>query len=121
MEQKEEQVIKVADFQQTINILNVDVKNDFRILRSELEERDKILWEKLEKIEKRLMELEGFPHSETIIVQEMSKSKIKEEVLKFMKEHKISDIMELHQKIKCEIGQLIEIVDELIKEGKIKG
>lgn len=67
------------------------------------------------------MELKGFFPSETIIVQEMSKSEAKEKVLEFMRKHKTSDIAELHQKIKCDIRQLIEIVDELIKEGKIKG
>jgi hypothetical protein len=54
-----------------------------------------------------------------IIVEEMDKKTAKQKVLDFMRSHKTSDIAELHENIKCDIVMLIEIIDELCKEGKI--
>jgi len=88
-------------------------------LRDELELRDKALWEKLENIEKRLDKAEP-TSSEIIVIEEMSKGDAKQKVLEFIKEHKTSDIAELHKKIRCDISQLVEIMDELIREGKIE-
>lgn len=52
-------------------------------------------------------------------MQEMDKNTAKRKVLDFIKEHKTSDIAELHEAIKCDISMLIEIIDELCREGKI--
>ncbi len=54
-----------------------------------------------------------------IIVEEMEKNTAKQKVLDFMRSHKTSDIAELHENIKCDIAMLIEIIDELCREGKI--
>lgn len=54
-----------------------------------------------------------------IIVEEMDKNTAKQKVLDFMRSHKTSDIAELHENIKCDIAVLIEIIDELCREGKI--
>jgi len=54
-----------------------------------------------------------------IFVEEMDKKTAKQKVLDFMRSHKTSDIAELHENIKCDISILIEIIDELCKEGKI--
>jgi len=54
-----------------------------------------------------------------IIVEEMDKNTAKQKVLDFMRSHKTSDIAELHENIKCDIAMLIEIIDELCREGKI--
>ena len=54
-----------------------------------------------------------------IIVEEMDKNTAKQKVLDFMRSHKTSDIAELHENIKCDISMLIEIIDELCREGKI--
>ena len=54
-----------------------------------------------------------------IIVEEMDKTTAKQKVLDFIREHKTSDIAELHENIKCDISMLIEIIDELCREGKI--
>lgn len=56
-----------------------------------------------------------------IIVEEMDKSTAKQRVFDFMKEHKTSDIEELHENIRCDIQLLIEIIDELCAEGAILG
>lgn len=56
-----------------------------------------------------------------IIVEEMDKSTAKRRVFDFMKEHGTSDIEELHENIRCDIGLLIEIIDELCSEGTICG
>lgn len=49
----------------------------------------------------------------------MDKSTAKRRVFDFMKEHGTSDIEELHENIRCDIGLLIEIIDELCSEGVI--
>lgn len=54
-----------------------------------------------------------------IIVEEMDKKTAKQKVLDFMRAHKTSDIAELHENIRCDISMLIEIIDELCKDGKI--
>jgi len=54
-----------------------------------------------------------------IIVEEMDKNSARQLVLDFMRSHKTSDIAELHENIKCDIAMLIEIIDELCREGKI--
>ena len=54
-----------------------------------------------------------------IIVEEMDKNTAKQKVLDFMRCHKTSDVAELHENIKCDISLLIEIIDELCREGKI--
>jgi hypothetical protein len=49
----------------------------------------------------------------------MDKNSAKQSVMDFMRSHKTSDIAELHENIKCDIAMLIEIIDELCREGKI--
>jgi len=49
------------------------------------------------------------------------KETIKQKVLNYMREHKKSDIIELHKNIRCDIRLLVEIIDELRSEGKIEG
>ena len=58
---------------------------------------------------------------EIVIVEEMGKETAKQKVLKYMREHKKSDVIELHKNIRCDIGLLVEIIDELRREGKIEG
>jgi hypothetical protein len=56
-----------------------------------------------------------------IMVEEMDMTTAKQKVIEFMKEHKTSDIEELHENIRCDISILIKIIDELIAEGSIGG
>ncbi len=56
---------------------------------------------------------------QTVIIEQMDKDTAKNRVLQHIKEHKTSDIIELHKEIKCDIKMLIEILDELSAEGKI--
>ncbi len=58
---------------------------------------------------------------EIVIVEEMRKETAKQKVLNYMREHKKSDIIELHKNIRCDIRLLVEIIDELRREGKIEG
>jgi len=51
----------------------------------------------------------------------MDKTTAKQKVFDFMKEHGTSDIEELHENIRCDIGLLVEIIDELSSEGAISG
>ncbi|MCD6211263.1 MAG: hypothetical protein J7J01_10375 [Methanophagales archaeon] len=46
--------------------------------------------------------------------------KVKQKVLDYIREHKKSDITELHKNIGCDISLLVEIIDELRREGKIE-
>ena len=57
---------------------------------------------------------------EIVVVEEMSKETARQKVLKYMREHKKSDVIELHKNIRCDIRLLVEIIDELQREGKIK-
>jgi hypothetical protein len=54
-----------------------------------------------------------------IIVEEMDKNTAKQKVLDFMRSHKTSDISVLHENIKCDIAMLIEVIDELCRDGNI--
>ncbi len=56
-----------------------------------------------------------------IIVEEMDMVTAKQKVIEFMKEHKTSDIEELHQSIRCDISTLVKVIDELCAEGLISG
>lgn len=64
---------------------------------------------------------ENISTSKVIIVEEMDKATAKQKVFDFIKEHKTSDIEELHENIRCDIGVLITIIDELCAEGLIGG
>ncbi len=55
-----------------------------------------------------------------IITEQMTLEEAKKKVLDFIKKHGYTDISELHSAIKCDVQVLINVVDELIKEGKIK-
>jgi len=57
---------------------------------------------------------------EIVVVEEMSKETAKQGVLKYMREHKKSDVIELHKNIRCDVRLLVEIIDELRREGKIE-
>ena len=57
---------------------------------------------------------------EIVVVEEMSKETAKQKVLKHMGEHKKSDVIELHKNVRCDIRLLVEIIDELRREGKIE-
>jgi len=64
---------------------------------------------------------ENISTPKVIIVEEMDKSTAKQKVFDFIREHKTSDIEELHENIRCDIRLLVEIIDELYAEGAIIG
>lgn len=57
---------------------------------------------------------------EIVLVEEMSKETAKEKLLDYIRGHKKTDIVELHKIIHCDIILLVEIIDELRMEGKIR-
>jgi len=57
---------------------------------------------------------------EIVLVEEMSKETAKEKLLDYIRGHKKTDIVELHKNIHCDIRLLVEIIDELRIEGKIR-
>lgn len=57
---------------------------------------------------------------EIVLVEEMSKETAKEKLLDYIRGHKKTDIVELHKNIHCDIRLLVEIIDELRMEGKIR-
>lgn len=57
---------------------------------------------------------------EIVLVEEMSKETAKEKLLDYIRGHKKTDIVELHKNIHCDIILLVEIIDELRMEGKIR-
>jgi hypothetical protein len=58
---------------------------------------------------------------ELIVVEQIDKMTLKQRVFDFLKTHEDADIEQLHKSLKCDIGQLIEVVDELVSEKKIEG
>jgi hypothetical protein len=52
--------------------------------------------------------------------EEESKEEIKRRVIEYMCAQKTSDIADLHKNIQCDIELLVEIIDELRREGKIE-
>ena len=80
-----------------------------------------ILADKLDKFEKNMTLLPAATTTpDMVLVEEMNKETAKQMVLDYMKEHKESDIIALHKNIRCEIKLLVEIIDELQREGKIQ-
>jgi len=57
---------------------------------------------------------------EVIIVEQMDEKTAKKKVLAHIKERKTTDIETLHKCIRCDIRQLVKIIDELVAEGKIE-
>ncbi|MCD6213389.1 MAG: hypothetical protein J7J46_00245 [Candidatus Desulfofervidus sp.] len=55
------------------------------------------------------------------LLKEDNFEEVKQKVVDHMREHKKSDITELHKNIGCDIRLLVEIIDELRREGKIEG
>ena len=89
------------------------------MLRSEIS----ILTNKVDSLERNIASLsviEAKTIPETVIIEEMSKETARQKVLDYMREHKKSDIIELHKNIRCDIRLLLEIIDELRREGKIE-
>ena len=89
------------------------------MLRSEIS----ILTNKVDSLERNMASLsviETKTIPETVIIEEMSKETARQKVLDYMREHKKSDIIELHKNISCDIRLLVEIIDELRSEGKIE-
>lgn len=72
----------------------------------------------LSKVEKRLDDLEKTSKN-IIIIEEMDMKAARQKVLDYTEKHKIFDIEELHQNIRCDLKLLIKIIDELKNEGKI--
>ena len=55
----------------------------------------------------------------TEIEERFVRKEVRRKVLDYMRKYKKSDITELHKNIGCNIGLLVEIIDELRREGKI--
>lgn len=80
-----------------------------------------ILTDKVDNLEKNITLLpEATTTPDIVLVEEINKEAAKQMVLDYMKEHKESDVIELHKNIGCEIKILVEIIDELQREGKIQ-
>ena len=81
-------------------------------------ERLNFVEQRLNNVEKRLNNFEK-NHKKVIIIEEIDMDIAKQKVLEYTKKHKIFDIEELHQNIRCELNMLIKIIDDLKKEGRI--
>jgi len=69
-------------------------------------------------INKKINDLKNF-QNKIVIIEEMDMKTAKERVLEYTQKHKVFDIEELHQNIRCELKLLIKIIDDLKKEGRI--
>lgn len=59
------------------------------------------------------------PVGEVVVVEQMDKEEVREKVLQYIRTHGSADIVELHKEIRCDIGILAEIIDELVAEGTV--
>lgn len=73
---------------------------------------------RLNEVEERLDDLEGL-YKNIIIVEEMDMETAKQKILDYTEKHKVFDVEELHRNIRCDLGLLIKILDDLKKEGRI--
>lgn len=55
-----------------------------------------------------------------VIDEQMDEKAVKKKVLAHIKTSKTTDIETLHNCIRCDIRQLVKIIDELVAEGKIE-
>jgi hypothetical protein len=105
----------------TLEEMREPIKNweIYNMLKSEIS----ILIDKVDSLERNitplLLNVASPPTPEIVLVEEMSKETAKEKVLSYIREHKETDIEELHKNIGCCIEVLVEVVDELLREGKI--
>ena len=74
--------------------------------------------DRLDKVESRIDNLEESSR-DIVIIEEMDMETAKQKVLDYTEKHKIFDIEELHRNIRCDLGILIRILDELKQEGRI--
>ena len=81
-------------------------------------ERLRNLERRVSELEKELEKIKETPR-DVIIVEEMDMKTAKQKVLEYTEKNKIFDIEELHKNIRCELSLLIEIIDQLKKEGRI--
>lgn len=101
------EISKLSDAEKKMLVINLSLH--------ELSHRD--IMAKLEMLESKIDASES---TKIIVIEEMDYLTAKETVEEFIKEHKTSDIAQLHEEIRIPIEQIIDIVDELIKEGKIR-
>ncbi len=91
------------------------------------QEKMRVYLERFDRIENLLKEHinNSHPHygdsepTEILVVEEMDRQAVRDKVLAFVKTHPETDITQLHREIRCDIGTLAEVVDELISEGII--
>lgn len=54
-----------------------------------------------------------------LLMKKMDAKAVKQKVLEYTEKHKIFDIEELHQNIGCKLSLLVDVIDQLKKEGRI--
>jgi len=99
---------KIEELSEIVNMLRLEIS---------------VLMNKVDSLERNVASLPVIGATtipEIVIVGEMSKETARQKVLDYMREHKKSDIVELHKNIRCDVRLLVEIIDKLRKEGKIE-
>lgn len=94
------------------------IKNEYGNL---LLDRDRItvVEGRVDALEREVTDLKN-AQGKVLIIEEMDMETAKKRVLEYTEKHRVFDIEELHQNIRCELKLLIKIIDELKKEGRIK-
>ena len=57
--------------------------------------------------------------TDVLVIEEMSKEEVRSRVLDVLAKKETTDIVELHETIRCDLGLLVEVIDELRKEGRL--
>ncbi len=111
VESLEEKIEKFEEFKDSI-LQTIEKKIDEKIKKLEVE-----LTKKIENMV--MSELNNAGDDKVIIVYEMPYDEAKKKVIEYFKEHKEATIVDLHHDLGIDIEKLIEILDELSKEGII--
>ncbi|HEV8594626.1 MAG TPA: hypothetical protein VGR51_03760 [Thermoplasmata archaeon] len=66
-----------------------------------------------------LHQSEADPPADLLVVEEISKDEVRSQVLRILAEKETTDIVELHETIRCDFGVLIEVIQDLRAEGRL--
>ncbi len=56
---------------------------------------------------------------DVLVIEEMSKDAVRSRVLDILAKKETTDIVELHETIRCDLGVLTEVIGDLRKEGRL--
>ena len=77
---------------------------------------------RLEALDREVDRLRGASESETqvLVVREMSREEVRARALQVFAERGTTDLAQLHEAIRCDLGVLLDVLDELRASGRLE-